>query len=518
MGRESGESGEGYASSYEYSEEENEAEDLNESEPLLCGAALIGGIENFQSLLDEGCNVLDVNKKNQTPLRIALLAGHVDICELLAKKMDEDLVADIIDEKEDGMKPLERCKLNNEISAFSYKNVNMAWWLLKNNAVFHENDRGKKPLEIIHNKLGENSCKKLLSQTYGLIIDDLQKKFQEEFDEKNIPIYESLIESRLVNIQDLFFDAVSDGNLRMCQFFFAKGVDINGYNKTESLSSLHLAAKSGNIEVGKWLIENGASVHATDKFRQTPLHLAVLESKSVFAALLLEKGANVDARKLGEKTSLHLISSTDPSIRIETRNNLARLLLVNKANVNARDGSFQTPLHLSVLNLNPELANLLLNNNAHVDDKVEGGKTSLHIVSLMDSSPKTVEKRKTLTELLLAKKADINATDDNLRKPIHNAAEKGCFNICEVLFKNGANIDTKDNSGRIPLDIATDNSVKDFLTKAQETAFLLALSFPRKLTPGTNPTTSRNPLAKLPSDLGQIVANNLFKEKKDNVH
>ena len=45
--------------------------------------------------------------------------------------------------------------------------------------------------------------------------------------------------------------------------------DISGW------SALHLAASEGHLDVVKWLLEHGASVHLRDKRDHTPLWLAV---------------------------------------------------------------------------------------------------------------------------------------------------------------------------------------------------------------------------------------------------
>ena len=58
-----------------------------------------------------------------------------------------------------------------------------------------------------------------------------------------------------------------------------------------------LAARSGNLEAVKLLVEAGANVNAAEKFRgQTALMLAAVENHAAIVQALIDAGAQVNAR------------------------------------------------------------------------------------------------------------------------------------------------------------------------------------------------------------------------------
>ena len=71
---------------------------------------------------------------------------------------------------------------------------------------------------------------------------------------------------------------------------------------------LHIAALMNDSNSARWLIANGANVHAKDKYGFTPLHLAAIYNAPETAALLLKNGADVNAKDKDGVTSLDLAS------------------------------------------------------------------------------------------------------------------------------------------------------------------------------------------------------------------
>ncbi len=88
---------------------------------------------------------------------------------------------------------------------------------------------------------------------------------------------------------------------------------------------------------------------------------------------------------------------------------------------------------------------LLKENPALVSDKDYGksGSTPLHLAA--DKGFKDVAK------LLLANKANVNATDQNDRTPLHHAAFEGQKNMAVLLLANKAEVNARDKYGLTPL-------------------------------------------------------------------
>lgn len=86
---------------------------------------------------------------------------------------------------------------------------------------------------------------------------------------------------------------------------FGGDVDsINEYNET----LLHEAARSGDIETAKFLIEKGANVNAIDVDGGTPLHYAACNAHLETVKLLIDNGADINAQDFDKKSPLQFAS------------------------------------------------------------------------------------------------------------------------------------------------------------------------------------------------------------------
>ncbi len=129
---------------------------------------------------------------------------------------------------------------------------------------------------------------------------------------------------------------------------------------------LHYAATNGQLEVARWLIEQGADVNAEEGRYEnghgsTPLHAAVRQGHFSVVRLLLDKGADVNAPGYGF-SPLHDADTVE----------MARLLLSDGADVNGKawhDGS--TPVHYAAAHGKLELVNLLIESGADVNAKCD---------------------------------------------------------------------------------------------------------------------------------------------------
>ena len=110
-----------------------------------------------------------------------------------------------------------------------------------------------------------------------------------------------------------------------------------GMNEGET--DLHIAARLNLPVLTIALLNQGADIHAKDKFGWTPLHLAAAkENASATVEVLLSQGADIHAKDKFGWTPLHSAASNNT---YET----AEILLNKGANVNATDNHGWTPLY-----------------------------------------------------------------------------------------------------------------------------------------------------------------------------
>jgi ankyrin repeat protein len=86
-------------------------------------------------------------------------------------------------------------------------------------------------------------------------------------------------------------DAAEDG-CAAAALLLGAGADVNARSGTERQTPLHMAARRGNVALGRFLLAHGAELAARSTRGETPLHRAVSCNQPAFVALLLEHGAD----------------------------------------------------------------------------------------------------------------------------------------------------------------------------------------------------------------------------------
>ena len=133
---------------------------------------------------------------------------------------------------------------------------------------------------------------------------------------------------------------------------------------------------------------------------------------------------------------------------------MIKVLIAKNANINALDGNKRTPLHYAAWKGHMKVIEVLLFNGAKTDLKDRLGRTPLHyLCKYGKDSQNHVEAAK----ILLDKNPEvINVPNDYGVTPLHWAAYKGHYNICELLLEKGASKNIKGNNGRTPKQAAKD--------------------------------------------------------------
>jgi len=114
----------------------------------------------------------------------------------------------------------------------------------------------------------------------------------------------------------------------------------------------------------------------------------------------------------------------------------------------------ETPLHWASQHGHLNVAELLVAKKAEVNAKDDKGDTPLHSAAKYD--------HKDVAEFLLANKADVNAQNNSGNMPLHAAA--GFKDIVELLLSNKAEVSARGNGGTTPLHTAVEAVAKTWQT------------------------------------------------------
>ncbi|KAI1322949.1 hypothetical protein F5Y16DRAFT_403920 [Xylariaceae sp. FL0255] len=185
-------------------------------------------------------------------------------------------------------------------------------------------------------------------------------------------------------------------------------LDLHGPEAREvGESLLHLACGMGSVHGCSILLERGADINGLNFMAQTPLMLAIESGLTEVPQTLIERGAMLNLLDVDDKSALHYAAQ-----------------------------------HSSRSSL--PIAKVLLSKGVSLDSPDRNGRTPLWYAT--DSN------QRAMTNLFISESADVNCSDAKGRAIAHNIADKGdAVTIAKFLSKNPKNINTKDESGRTPM-------------------------------------------------------------------
>jgi ankyrin repeat protein len=260
--------------------------------------------------------------------------------------------------------------------------------------------------------------------------------------------------------------AVAENYPDIVRLLVERGADAGARSKG-GFTPLLFAAQQGNVASGRALLQAGADVNeGRSGDRMTPLMVSSAAGRTEFVALLMESGANPDLVDDSGYTALHYAA-------LDKSGSLAKALLDGGANPNPRTTkdtrrnttsgvslNGATPLFLAASLGNVDTVRTLLAGGANALITTDAGTAPLHVATwggdpyLRDWTDEEKKNLLAVTELLVARGADVNSAGEHGWTALHGAAYKGVDAIVQFLIDKGARTEVFDEYGQTPLSIA----------------------------------------------------------------
>ena len=210
-----------------------------------------------------------------------------------------------------------------------------------------------------------------------------------------------------------------------------RGISAEEYDR-----KLHDAAKDGDAELVKLLIDAGTDVNKANANEWTPLCTAAANGRTDCVKLLINAGADVNKADEDSETPLFTAAANGHA-------ECMKLLIDAGADVNKVDKEGWTPLSTAALEGHTECVKLLINVGADVNMADKYGWTPLFWAAWYG--------RTECVKLLITAGADVNKADKKGVTPLYMAAKSGCTECVKLLLDAGADVNKVDEDGYTPL-------------------------------------------------------------------
>lgn len=266
--------------------------------------------------------------------------------------------------------------------------------------------------------------------------------------------HNSYIDTRDHNGQTPLHYSIRSGNTEVAKYLIDNGANLNiqdnPYRQTAkyaySKTPLHYAIESGNTEIVKYLIDRGANPNIQDAYSETPLYSAIYSGNTEIVKYLLDHNADPNSKGFYTFPLLAAIKLGHAEI--------VKSLVEHGADLGIKNTSAQTLLHYAIELKHTEIAKYLIDRAIDVDTRdISSGKSPLHFAMHM--------KNMEVVKYLIEHNADIDIQNSYGLTPLHLAVDLGNKKMIEQLVEKGANINAQDNDGWTPLVHAVRNGQLD---------------------------------------------------------
>ncbi|KAJ3657071.1 hypothetical protein Zmor_016103 [Zophobas morio] len=188
----------------------------------------------------------------------------------------------------------------------------------------------------------------------------------------------------------------------------------------------------------RFLIDEGVRLDTLDEDGKTPIHYVCQTNNWSGVILLLQYEVKLCLEDYKCKSVLHRVSKDNA--------NTVEWLIRGGALVNFRDKFGKTPLHYACKYGYSSVAKILVERGARTDVVDNHRKTSIFVAYS--------RRRNETFEALLEVAGPINLTTKSGASIIHDACERGFYDILKILVNQHVSLDVVDKSGEMPIHTA----------------------------------------------------------------
>lgn len=247
--------------------------------------------------------------------------------------------------------------------------------------------------------------------------------------------------------------AARNGDTEVVRLLLQHDVNAN-QGAIYGFNPLMLAAGKGCLDSVTLLLDNGADSNSCDDLGQTPLHFAARRGVTDVVKCLLQHNANLFAKTRNGETVLHLAASTCLELVI--------FFVDQGADIHAKGTKGRTPLHVAAANGQSDTVNFFLTCGVNINSRDVSGCTALSYA---------IQESHMTAKILIERECEVklrdlggNCVDDGI---LESAAYKGFKDILKLLHDRGVPLDAVNRSGKTPLMTAAEAGKCDVM------AFLL---------------------------------------------
>ena len=269
------------------------------------------------------------------------------------------------------------------------------------------------------------------------------------------------------------------GNDKFVEALLCRRVNVQASNKT-SLPPLHCAAKAGHASTIELLLRYNAELEAKDSAGRTALMHAAMNGQAEAVRTLLDKGADIGALDRQKRsTVIHAASGS--------HGDTLAVLLQHGADPEHVDDTGKTACMYAAFNNDPPVLTLLLSHMSHVvsprafdkdgrsvlDYAIANEKAALQDRKATEEDKRVaLQDKKEVLAMLLEGRFGVRQNKHSMQA-IRRAALGGQNEILTILIAHKANVNATDENGRTALHSLASDTAKNPLWDEQTVTVLL---------------------------------------------